>query len=458
MNIKGSPVKAKLSHNFVGSQAVYDSLLKEDRRDDIFKAFGNDDATFFFKERGKEIGTHSMRYTHREDTRANERIVATGAAGAANGVVTQTVVTDYRFTYSSVKPYTATNDTTTAIPRKQTLLLYPNGVKGLVHSVNANNYQYDVYPITAGESIPQVTADDIIVNLGVLAEEGSGFPEPIAFRTSEFEGGLSIAKDKMEITDIAHGESTWIRMPDNTWTWTLQNWSKLHRKVKNELEARMLVGSKITNPTLLNLYPEMATSTGYIQYIEDSGYVVNYDPIGGLAMVDFDRSIRKYDQINAPMEMSVFSSTDFNLKVDDLLKDNSGHVAYATFNNKKELALHLGFKSVTRGSYTYHMKNMPMFNHPEMLGAEGHSYKGSGIIVPSVGHGTNHRGEKVDFLCVRCFESEGGSYQAGWEEKVRGGIDGMNELEESVIMYYITIRKGFEAFGQEHHQLFREQQ
>lgn len=450
-------VRARSSHNFLGSQGLYSSLLAEQVDTSLKSPYGNQDVSGFFRELGLEVPVHGLEYSHWEESRSNTAIYATGSVGASAGAtVTHTVAAAGKYTYGSVSPYTASNDVTTSLPREKTRLLV-GGVQCMVLSVNKSANTYTCAPVDETEIVPAVTAAEKIIDLGTGAEEGSGFPDPIAFRPTEFTGQLTFTKEKMSNTDVAAMESLDITLPDGSKVWTFQNWKQLLQGFNNKVDANMMIGKEVTNPTILAAYPELVSGTGYLPYIETFGFVEDYTS-GSLSMTDIDNLIKNAANVGAPTEFTGWGGIDALMEFQDLLVDSSGsgaNFSFQTFKGKKEMAINLNYNSVYKGGYTFHVRHLGLFTHPELLGAEDLDYKNTIVFAPTSGTTSGKGGERVPHIRVRCLAKEGGGYQGGYEERFRSGINGNTELDESIETFDITARKGIQAFGQKRHMMLK---
>jgi hypothetical protein len=101
---------------------------------------------------------------------------------------------------------------------------------------------------------------------------------------------------------------------------------------------------------------------------------------------EFDNIILELDKQGAPAEYAMYLNRKQSLAIDDML---AGGIAtqvtaglagqFGAFNNDSDLAVQLGFKSFTRGGYTFHKHDWKLLNDPTLLGA---STQFQGAMVP----------------------------------------------------------------------------
>ena len=114
------------------------------------------------------INCNSDEFFYQEMGYQREPIVASGTAAAVSYPNTQ------------VLPIVSTDNITT-----NTIISYPNGQKGSVTDIDTTNLTITVTPYT-GDSLPAVSADDVIANLSSVDHDGSdGFSQ--YFRASTIE-------------------------------------------------------------------------------------------------------------------------------------------------------------------------------------------------------------------------------------------------------------------------------
>ena len=132
-------------------------------------------------------------------------------------------------------------------------------------------------------------------------------------------------------------------------------------------------------------------SEGYFAAIANRGITVNNataNPIDSFA--ELDDIIIELDKQGAPSEYAVYVNRAQDLAFDNMLAAGvSGGVTaglasqFGSFQNDADLAVQLGFKSFTRGGYTFHKHDWKLLNDPTLLGATN-SFVGAMIPMSQV--------------------------------------------------------------------------
>ena len=128
-----------------------------------------------------------------------------------------------------------------------------------------------------------------------------------------------------------------------------------------------------------------------------------------------------------------------DLAIDDMLASgvSTGVTAglagqFGAFNNSPDLAVQLGFKSFTRGGYTFHKHDWKLLNDPTLLGA---STKYVGAMVPMTQVTDARTGTKAPALEMNYKESNG--YSREMEHWVRGGgVLGHTNITEDLAEFH----------------------
>ena len=165
-------------------------------------------------------------------------------------------------------------------------------------------------------------------------------------------------------------------------------------------------------------------SEGYISAVEDRGIVVsnaNANPLDSFA--EFDDLILELDKNGAPAEYAMYLNRKQDLAIDDMLASgvSTGVTAglagqFGAFNNDADMAVKLGFKSFTRGGYTFHKHDFRLLNDPTLLGASNFL---QGCMVPMTQVADPRTGFKAPALSMYYKEANG--YSREMEHWVTGG-------------------------------------
>ena len=165
-------------------------------------------------------------------------------------------------------------------------------------------------------------------------------------------------------------------------------------------------------------------SEGYISAIEDRGINIsnaNANPLDSFA--EFDDIILELDKNGAPSEYAMYLNRKQDLAIDDMLASgiSTGVTAglagqFGAFNNDADMAVKLGFKSFTRGGYTFHKHDWKLLNDPTLLGATTYL---QGAMIPMSQVVDPRTGFKAPALSMYYKEANG--YSRELEHWVTGG-------------------------------------
>ena len=110
-------------------------------------------------------------------------------------------------------------------------------------------------------------------------------------------------------------------------------------------------------------------------------------------MSDIDKIILELDKEGAPGEYAMNLNRSASLDIDDMLAAGIATQVtaglpgqFGAFNNDADMAVQLGFKSFTRGGYTFHKHDWKLLNDPQ-LGAVG-DVKGAMVPLANVVNNT----------------------------------------------------------------------
>ena len=302
------------------------------------------------------------------------------------------------------------------------------------------------------------TAQTLII-VGNEWEEGTNQPAGITPTPNHYYNYTMIMKESFDVTGSEATNKTWFKVDDpatgnSGYLWYLKGEADTHRRFVNYCESMMLVGKIATNANAA-LQPAGNTignggitgSEGLIDFIR-TGNTQTYSQVAGFNLTDFDAMIRTLDQNRGSRENTIWAGIDLSLAIDDGIAAMfaGGGVSYGAFNGAEEIAVAFGFKSFTRGGYTFHKKTYDMFNYLPMLGAAGYNHPGMGMVIPGDMKKDSKTGKSIPSLRVRYKEA--GGYSRKMEHWLTGSAGLANPTNETddMQLHYRTER-GFEGFA-----------
>ena len=338
-----------------------DEINKPDNRDLLVKTFGDQGITGFLKLTGavKAAGTNDkvqwweetrlhtvQKYSISADIAAAKS--QTIAKGSSNNLVVR--VGDILLMGSNKRAYVSAvaSDSSTFT------------VKALL---DANLDALDGTPASSG-SFP------IVGNLYAQGTDqpGTFFESNVTLRTNEY----MIMKDTYKVSGSQATNIGWINLGNGDYRWYLKNEADTRQRFMDKREMMMLLGQKVTSTD--SALSGISGSEGYFAAIADRG--INISGGAMTALTSFDSLVKEFDKQGANAEYALYVNRTQDLAIDDLLaKGNASSLTsgiatqYGAFNNDKDMAVQLGFKSFQRGGYTFHKHDWKLLNDPTLLGS-----------------------------------------------------------------------------------------
>ena len=419
----------------VGTQPVFtaspdkyttiDTLVnanKEDNRDLLVKTYGDQGITGFLQLTGatKSAGTNDFVQYWEEQRR--HKLVVCGANSGTSGVVTLT-----------------------------TALSGDNAIELQTVVMNAQSGEIFINTGTAGKVFTRLdgtasntawAATDELIILGNMYDQGTGAPSNF-METSPTKqtNSFMIVKDLFKVNGSQATNIGWVNVGGD-YRWYIHGEQETRQRFLDRREMMMLFGQKTaTSGSIASAPGDVAGSEGYFSAINKRGIEVTNGSANPLdSFAEFDNIIIELDKQGAPAEYAMYVNRTQDLAIDDMLASGiaTGVTAglpgqFGAFQNSPDMAVQLGFKSFTRGGYTFHKHDWKLLNDPTLLGA---STKYMGAMIPLTQVTDPRTGTKAPSLELNYKEANG--YSRELEHWVRGGgVFGHNELSEDVAeMHY----------------------
>jgi len=277
-----------------------------------------------------------------------------------------------------------------------------------------------------GTSDIDATNGGTLITLGNMYAQGTN--QPTAFRESDIErykNPFMIVKGRHEVNGSQATNIGWVDVGGGEYRWFMYAEQEARKRFEDQREMMMLFGEKMaTGGSDTALDNVLAGSEGYFSAIEDRGIQVsnaNANPLDSFA--EFDDIIIELDKQGAPSEYAMYVNRKQDLAIDDMLASGiaTGVTAglagqFGAFNNDSDMAVKLGFKSFTRGGYTFHKHDWKLLNDPTLLGASNYV---QGAMVPMSQIADARTGVKSPSLALYYKEANG--YSREMEHWVTGG-------------------------------------
>ena len=275
-------------------------------------------------------------------------------------------------------------------------------------------------------SVPSTTSGNLII-LGNMYPQGSD--QPSYFMESEVtrkKNPFAIVKGRHQVNGSQATNIGWVNLGGGEYRWFMYAEQEARKRFEDQREMIMLFGEQNDGAgnAAAALSPDISGSDGYVTAVEAGGIVVsnaNANPMDSFA--EFDDLILLLDKQGAPSEYAMYLNRKQDLAIDDMLAAGiatsvtaglSGQ--FGAFNNDADMAVKLGFKSFTRGGYTFHKHDWKLLNDPTLMGATNFL---QGAMVPLTQVADARTGAKAPALSMYYKEANG--YSREMEHWVTGG-------------------------------------
>jgi len=395
---------------------------KPDVRDLYVKTYGDQGITGFLEMTGakKNAGTADQ-VTWYEEGRLHKTV--TGVYNDTDGLI-ELEATDLDAVDAD------------AVARPNDVLLGSDGRRLLVTQVLDNQNATDTGAVLVVEDL---AGTDVSGNLGTPGTSatygsaetfaiignmyGQGTEQPTAF----YQSGLNkrtndyiITKEMYEVSGSQATNIGWLNV-NGQYMWYLKNEMDARKRFMNEREMMLLYAQKNGNSSITVGGSTVNGSEGYFEAVSNRGITAS-----GLAslsgITDLDNLILELDKEGANSEYAMYLNRDISIKIDDVLAVGIGTGTsaglagqFGAFNNDPNMAVALGFKSFTRGGYTFHKHDWKLLNDPT-LGAIGGP---KGAMIPMAQVADAQTGVKAPALELN-YKSAG-NYSREMEHWVEGG-------------------------------------
>jgi hypothetical protein len=401
------------------SYTTVDSLIKATKDEvmpDLVETYGDQGITGFLKLTGAvNAGGASDQIDWWEAGRRHKSFTYVVANITDNGADLTVTAGDDSFT-SNVQANDVVMDSSTG-----TRFIVKSGGFG---TGNASNVVLAKLDGSAATSADYDAVGGEWIVLGNMYAQGTN--QPTAFRESSlvrYKNPFMIVKGRHEVNGSQATNIGWVNVGGGEYRWFMYAEQEARKRFEDQREMMMLFGEKFDGGGV-TLDNGLAGSEGYFAAIEDRGIQVsnaNANPLDSFS--EFDDIIIELDKQGAPSEYAMYVNRKQDLAIDDMLASgiSTGVTAglpgqFGAFNNSSDMAVKLGFKSFTRGGYTFHKHDWKLLNDPTLLGASNYV---QGAMVPMSQVTDARSGMKAPSLAMYYKEANG--YSREMDHWVTGG-------------------------------------
>ncbi len=271
--------------------------------------------------------------------------------------------------------------------------------------------------------------------IGNLYAQGSdqpngGFEANVVKRTNPF----MIMKEAYKVSGSQATNIGWINLGNGDYRWYMKGEADTRQRFMDKREMMLLLGEKTSAVS------GVSGSEGYFAAIEDRGIVATGTDADFAALADIDQIIVELDKQGGAAEYAMYVDRATDLALDDMIAGGGASLSASTsgvagqfgaFNNDKEMAVELGFRTFGRGGYTFHKHDFKLLNDPTLLSGADFA----GVMIPMAKVADAKTGDKAPALEINYKATNG--YSREMEHWMTGSILGAsNATEDSVQFNY----------------------
>jgi hypothetical protein len=330
--------------------------------------------------------------------------------------------------------------------RLNDVLLTPGGQRLVVTGFDTTDDEVDFKTLSGANVVAEDSATTLAIIGNIYAQ---GTDQPSSFYNPGIQKYINpyiITKETFSVNGSQATNIGWVNVGGGEYRWYMKGEMDTRKRFMNQREMMLLWGQAVTDTTTAGADKidlaegSVPGSEGYFQAVERRGLVasVSGGSQGTFAdMSDIDGIILELDKEGAPAEYAMYLNRAASLDIDDMLAQGIATQVtaglpgqFGAFNNDSDMAVRLGFKSFTRGGYTFHKHDWKLLNDPN-LGAISDI---KGAMVPLANVVDAKTGNSAPALEMNYKGANG--YSRDMEHWVRGSILGYNNMSEDVAEFY----------------------
>lgn len=457
----------RADYNFVSAYNIHKPSVDSQE----YKVLGNQLITGLLDMVGNKKGVSNALYYWFEEQRLMPKIKATCSAGSTGAAVTFTVVaaSDLEINQNA-SPYGGTPVVKYKMPVRANdlILIKPSSgtvnassyVRAIVTSVTAptasGNGTFSATPIDSTDTIPAVTADEIII-YGNAHGEGSAQPTGMQMEASRKSNNLQIIKDTHQITGTEKDIVLWTKIVGENgkvgYTWSLKGESAAYRRFLNLRESNLLLSDNLSSTSLSDTYATadapLKMTKGLVPFCL-GGVSQTYSSVTGFTMADAKTMVKELDKNKGSKENLLMAGIELSIQIDEELRDalTGGSITYGNFNFDSEKMVNFAFSKFKIGEYTFVKKTYDAFNDLQGMGASGYGFPFEGMVIPMDSQKDAKSGEKVPSICLRYLENPDTGESREMVVKAVSLLEVGDTGQDLFEVRYLS-EIGFQGFGQE---------
>ena len=283
----------------------------------------------------------------------------------------------------------------------------------------------------------------LIGNIQAEGRAASSATKPFSkFGLTKRNNSYMIIDELFKVTGSQATNIGYVNVGGGDYRWYIKGEQETRARFMDKREMMMLFASKQnqnnnSNTALADLPGDAQGSEGYFSAVSARGITCTGDSTTRIfdEMATLDNIIIELDKEGAPAEYAMYLDRRTSLDIDDMLANgiatqNTAGLPgqFGAFNNSADMAVKLGFKSFTRGGYTFHKHDWKLLNDPTLAGAlTAAEYRGA--MIPMASYVDPKSGVSAPALEMIYKEANGVSREL--EHWVTGGAVIGNRTDDS---------------------------
>lgn len=253
--------------------------------------------------------------------------------------------------------------------------------RGVITAADDNTFTVKAYKNAGFTALP-TTGITVFVDGSEFRKGTGGMKGSLTTDFTILDNKPIILKDKFEVNGSDVAQISWVQTDEGGYLWFLQDQIDTRRRWEDRLEVALVNGEVAEAGSAAESNGTTGTE-GLFEAIKTRGNLFQGIPDD---LADWDTILKRFDTQGKLQDYMFYCDRDASLGVDNLLGSlNAGYeggVSYGIFNNSKDMAVNLGFKGFTRGTYNFFKTDWKLLNDTQLLGAIDSKAKTRGVLVP----------------------------------------------------------------------------
>lgn len=311
--------------------------------------------------------------------------------------------------------------------------------RGVISAADTNTFTVEAYK-AAGFAALGTTALVAFVDGSEFKKGTNGMQGSLSTDFTILDNKPIIEKDKFEVNGSDVAQISWVQTDQGQYLWFLQDQIDTRRRWEDRMELSMINGEKADLGSDAEANGTTGTE-GLFEAIRERG-----NSHLGVAdtLAEWDAIVKRFDAQGKIQDYMLYNDREFSLGVDDLLgtlnAGYSGGISFGIFDNDKDMAVNLGFKGFTRGTYNFFKTDWKLLNDATLLGAVDPAVKTKGVLIP-IGTKEVYEGEyngmgagsKITTPFLQCMYRASSADNRKYKTWLTGNIFGVHTDDEDVM-------------------------